>query len=335
MRAVSLTETRAGNSTVREMVARREPLLRVLSHVLDGLGDRVVLFRHGHLLFVTFGFFAALGALVSIAGMGVILTGQGLRPDHFLAIVLAASGAVVVVSWVVGQMLDYRLVMRDPLQALRRPVFASWGGVFALPFVFALSAWPEPLVFLLLVDAAARSVPLGHALGRLGCLSYGCCFGRPTHGSLSITYRNPESKAVRVGGLHGVPLHPAALYEAGVEVGVFLAANAAYLLGAPLGVPAALALVLYGSGRFAIEFLRDNDGRQLFGPFAVNHMLALGLVAIGTAALAAIGLWSPAPGAFSWASAFGAASRLLPTAAAGALVVFLGFSVHRQRVGHW
>ena len=61
---------------------------------LDWLAGRVVLFRHGDLVFVSFGFFGALGALLTLAWMGVILTGQGVSIGAFGAMALAACTLV-------------------------------------------------------------------------------------------------------------------------------------------------------------------------------------------------------------------------------------------------
>ncbi len=199
----------------------------------------------------------------------------GMSTSSFLAMGLTSCVSVVVGSWAVAQALDYRQLLESPRETLLRPVFASWGAVLFLPFVLAGFAHTTGLGTLVLMDAVCRSILLGHAIGRLGCLSYGCCFGRPTQHRLAITYHNPAAKAARVADLRGVPLHPAAFYEAGMDVGIFLLVNLAALLGAPVGIPTAVAFMLYGVGRFAIEFVKDNQGRMLFGPIAVNHIVCL------------------------------------------------------------
>jgi phosphatidylglycerol:prolipoprotein diacylglycerol transferase len=306
-----------------------------LSATLDWLAERVVLFRHGDLVFVTFGLFAALGAFLTLAGMGVILIGQGVSIGAFIALALGASALVVFGSWLLAQLLDFRLLLQKPREALRRPVFASWGGLLIMPLVFGIFSWHSGIAVLVLVDAFARAMPIGHALGRLGCLSYGCCYGRPTRRRLAITYRNPLAKAVRIGNLQNVRLHPAAFYEAVLDLGILLAVNAAALLGAPLGVPSALALMAYGLGRFAIEFLKDNDGRFLLGRYAVNHLLSLAMAALGALLLHSILLAPEAAPVIAWAPALDAVPRLLPALAPSAIVIFAGYSVHRRRVGSW
>ena len=143
----------------------------IASAALDWLANRVVLFRAGDLVFVTFGLFAALGTLFTLTGMGVILLGQGMGARTFLGLSLFGSATIVLASWLLGQLLDFRLVLENPREALRRPIFVSWGGVFGLPIVFGLFSWLSDFSLLLLLDALARTRPIGHALGRLGCLS--------------------------------------------------------------------------------------------------------------------------------------------------------------------
>ncbi len=325
----------AGCGVLSPAAPRRRQRAGTLSTALNFLADQVILFRWGELVFVTFGLFASVGAFLSLAGMGAILIGQGVRPEIFLTIALLGSVAVVVGSWVAGQAFDYRLLLQNPRQALRRPVFVSWGGVLAVIIVMGLMAPFSGVSVLLLLDAAARALPIGHALGRLGCMSYGCCFGRPTSGPLAVTYRHRDAKAVRVAGLQHVPLHPAAFYEAVLDLGILIAVNAASLFGAPIGIPTALALMLYGLGRFAIEFTRNNDGRMVVGLLSINHLISLALVALGGMALPALLLGSDAAPAFSWMTAVAGLPRLMPAIFPGALVVFLGFSLHRGRVGEW
>lgn len=88
-----------------------------------------------------------------------------------------------------------------------------YGGViFALPAVLwyakrqRLSLWQT-------IDVWAPSIAVGHALGRLGCFSAGCCYGKPTDLPWAVTFSNPESLAIL-----SVPLHPTQLYEAGAEL---------------------------------------------------------------------------------------------------------------------
>jgi phosphatidylglycerol:prolipoprotein diacylglycerol transferase len=320
----------------RRLAEGLERHLVALSAILDRLADHVVLFRHGDWVFVSFGLFGALGALLTTGLMGAILVGQGVAPGLFLATALIGSTAVVGGSWLLGQLFDYRLLLQAPLKALRRPVFVSWGGFLGLALTLVFCAGLSGQDGMMFLDALARSIFLGHAVGRLGCLSYGCCFGRPTRHPLAITYCNPHAKAVRIGHRQGIPLHPAALYEAALELALLVGINAVALCGAPLGTPTAFAFVGYGCIRFAVEFLRDQNGRTVVGSLSVNHVVALVALGVGAgiATLAVAGGPGSAP-AVTWSTSLASAHWLVPASVPGALVIFVGFSLHRGAIGRW
>lgn len=306
------------------------------SSALDWLGERVVLFRYGDWVFVSFGLFAAVGAWLTMGLMGFLLIGQGVAPGQFLRLALTSCAAILAGSWLFARLLGLLTPAADRAAPRFQPVFVSWGGIFTLLFVLVLFGAFSGYGALLMLDAVARSAFLGHAIGRLGCLSYGCCFGRPTRSPLAITYRTPEAKAVRVGHRHGVPLHPAPLYEAVLDIALLVVVNAVALAGAPLGAPAALACVGYGCGRFAIEFLRHHDGRVLLGRFSLNQpiALAMALLGVGLAGIVLLGAPGAAP-LFAFAAPLHAAPWLAAAFLPGALLVFVGFSLHRREVGRW
>ena len=119
----------------------------------------------------------------------------------------------------------------------------------------------------------APALPLGHALGRLGCLLNGCCFGRPWDGPLGVTYPGLLADGRLNGPLYvqrqlGVvspealtcqPVFPIQLVDAAGNLalcGVLL-----YLGrrgGAWRGQLFPLYLFLYAPLRFAVEFGRGD-----------------------------------------------------------------------------
>jgi len=90
-------------------------------------------------------------------------------------------------------------------------------------------------------DAFAIAIPLGHAVGRIGCFLGGCCFGSATTLPWAVRYTNPASMAPQL----GVAYTPANLYEA---VGILLILGVLLYLrrrGVPSGVLGLTYLVLY------------------------------------------------------------------------------------------
>jgi phosphatidylglycerol:prolipoprotein diacylglycerol transferase len=117
--------------------------------------------------------------------------------------------------------------------------------------------------FLALGDAFAPPLALGQAVGRLGCLAVGCCYGRPAPSGWPLALTFPA------GGLAParLPLQPTQLYEA---AGLTLLTIVCMQAGRrkrrrPGGI---LGTYLTGAGalRFGVDFLRgDFRGQLLLG----------------------------------------------------------------------
>jgi phosphatidylglycerol:prolipoprotein diacylglycerol transferase len=305
-----------------------------LRDALHGLVNRTVLFQVGENIFVTFGLFAGVGAFLGSLWAATLLRGAGL-PLLDVALLLAAVlvGHIVLAR---AFLLPWRLreFLREPGKTLRTVEFASWGGFIAVAGGLVLYAVLSGRSLLTLIDVAVLGGTIGHVMGRIGCLTLGCCFGRPTDSAFAVRYENPLAKASRVGGLRGVPIHPAPLYEAGLILGLFVLLNAIALAGSREGVLAALYLIMYGSGRFFLEFLRHNSVEEQIGPLLRNQWLSLVEAGAGVALLAALSLASGPPSP-SIADADGQALLLAPLFAVCAAVVFLAYSLHRGSIGRW
>jgi phosphatidylglycerol:prolipoprotein diacylglycerol transferase len=121
------------------------------------------------------------------------------------------------------------------------------------------------------------AAPLGHAIGRVGCLLAGCCYGAACSLPWAITYHDPLAHELS-GTPLGVPLHPTPLYESLAELFNFAVCLALWRRDPPpWAIPAAW-LALYGAERFAFEFLRG-DERGALGPLSTSQWLALAMIA--------------------------------------------------------
>lgn len=136
------------------------------------------------------------------------------------------------------------------------------------------------------VDAAVVPVCLGHAIGRVGCLLGGCCYGRPFAGPWAVTYTHPLSP------LHdGIARHPWPLYEATLMLlfALWLAtAGAPATRGVRPGYHGALYLAVYAIVRFSLEFFRGDSLRGLIWNGALSTSQ---VIASATFVLAAWLLW--------------------------------------------
>lgn len=160
--------------------------------------------------------------------------------------------------------------------------FASGGFVYYGGFLFAAAAG---VAFTRITkeksaarwfDFFAPVLSLATAIGRLGCLFAGCCYGRVCDLPWAISIVDEQGKYL--------PRHPAPLYSFIWEFGIL-----SILLGAEKnsdrkpGSLFALWCVLHGLGRFLIEFIRDDfRGPNVMG-LTISQFLSLGLMVVGGA----------------------------------------------------
>lgn len=223
----------------------------------SGLHNRVVLVRWGRFSIATFGLLSGLGGAAATTFAIARQTQAGMEPGRFaVALWLVLPVVVVVGSRLLSLALEWKDLCRAPWQTIRRHGFSFQGGLLLVIAGLGVLAMAYELDLLLLFDTAVLALPLGHALGRLGCHTYGCCHGQPTRSPIAIRYTHPESKAVWRAGLRGVALHPTQLYSALGNLTLF--AILSWLATQPMAVGALSAtyLVLGSLGRFTIELLR-------------------------------------------------------------------------------
>ncbi len=113
-------------------------------------------------------------------------------------------------------------------------------------------------------------LPLAHFFGRIGCLCAGCCYGKPTNSAFGIVYKNPIGDAPV-----GITLIPIQLYEAIYNLLIF-----AYLVYMGKSIrknyTVALYLLLYGIGRFMLEFLRYDFARGIYAlGFSTSQIISV------------------------------------------------------------
>lgn len=217
-----------------------------------------ILFKIGPFTLHTYGLLIAIGFISGI--LLAIHNGkkEGIAKEAILDIGFYALIAAIVGSRLFYVLVDYKYFVDNPSD-----IFKIWEGglvfygglLFAIPvvlFYFKKHALPILKTF----DILAPSLAIGHAIGRLGCFSAGCCHGKPTNLPWGITFTDPHTLAIR-----GIPLHPTQLYEFGTEFGIFI-----FLLFLKRhkrfnGQIVWMYVLLYSVGRFIIEFFRGDSAR--------------------------------------------------------------------------
>ena len=178
---------------------------------------------------------------------------------------------IFVCSWIGSKIFFY--LTTDSLQdqqILTQASFWTGGGfVFYGGFVFAMLFLAIYKLLRLPLNlntlwAMLPAVTLGHAIGRIGCLLAGCCFGKETHLWWGIE-------------LHGAYRHPTQALE---SIGLILVS--VFLLKSKRSLSSfAIYFLGYGFLRFSIEILRGDEIRGLWGYFTPSQWISLILIATG------------------------------------------------------
>lgn len=116
-------------------------------------------------------------------------------------------------------------------------------------------------------DFVVTALPLGHAIGRIGCFLNGCCYGTPSDLPWSVH-------------VQGLPRHPTQLYGSLLNFAIYLVLLRAYARRTREGRVFALYLMLYPAGRFMLESLRGDERTCFFG-VSIAQYVSLVLFAVG------------------------------------------------------
>ena len=179
----------------------------------------------------------------------------------------------------VGFMLFYNFTgfIHDPLS-----LFKIWqggmsfhGGLLGAFIVQILLARRHGLGLFDLTDFVGPLVPIGLFLGRIGNFINGELWGRITDVPWAMVFPRAGSQ----------PRHPSQLYEAFLEgIVLFIIMWLYTRKPRPRMAPTGLALFLYGSFRFIVEFIREPDGYVDFLYFdwvTIGQALSLPMILIG------------------------------------------------------
>jgi len=126
--------------------------------------------------------------------------------------------------------------------------------------------------FVAVSDAIAPAIPAGHAIGRIGCLMGGCCYGievDPGH-PFAIVY--PQQSLLAP---HGVPLLAVPVIEAVVLVVISAIVIFAYVKIQIKGLSVGLYLFQYSIARFVLEFFRGDALRGVYGGISTSQIISM------------------------------------------------------------
>lgn len=134
------------------------------------------------------------------------------------------------------------------------------------------------------LDTMIPSLALGQAIGRVGCLLAGCCWGASCDLPWAITYSDPVA-ATRLGTPLHQPLHPFPVYESLFDLALYGLLAWWYRRRPAPGRVLATYLGAYGAGRALLELTRGDAARGfvLDGLLSTSQAISLGLIVVSIA----------------------------------------------------
>ncbi len=171
---------------------------------------------HTYGLFVASAFFAAI--FLSLHGARK----EGLDPDRMLDLAFYVTLSAILGARLLFVIVEYPYFLENPIR-----IFKIWegglvfyGGLILAVVVGILYMRRHNMPVMTVGDIVAPALALAQSVGRMGCVSAGCCYGKPTDLPWGIVFTDPTS-LVPLEKL-GIALHPTQLYSSAGNLGLFL-----------------------------------------------------------------------------------------------------------------
>lgn len=232
----------------------------------------------------TYGLCMAVGILLAACIVYYRAKKVGLDINSMIIIAACAVGGALV-----GAKLLYIAVSYDPKEILeditqgRFVILAGSGLVFyggliggAVTALLGLIISGELKSADKVCSAVVPAIPVGHAVGRIGCFLAGCCYGAEYDGIFAVTF--PKAGVF-------VPVFPVQLLEAALNMVLFLVL---LYFGRREKIKYELLylyMILYSLERFLLEFLRGDRIRGFLQGFSTSQWISMGLLAVGSCVL--------------------------------------------------
>lgn len=193
-----------------------------------------ILFEIGPLTLRSFGLMAAIGFLLAYVVLKRISSRVASLPSsdvsQFLVMIMlggafGARFAYVAEHW----SSEFSGIPLMNIFRFDRGGLMFYGGLGGAILAIVFYSVRKHLHLIALLDLSAVALPLGHAMGRIGCFLNGCCYGRTSHCPIAVSYpagSPPWHEQVATGLIpraasSSLPLLPAQLIESFLNLLLF------------------------------------------------------------------------------------------------------------------
>jgi phosphatidylglycerol:prolipoprotein diacylglycerol transferase len=214
-----------------------------------------IIFKIGPITIFSYGLMVALAFLAGIA-----VSIQYAKKEKINKDIIFDLAIYVLVASIIGARLLYVAGQWDVYQdnlieivMLNKGGLVVIGGILGAILATFFYAKNKKIPFLKLFDICTPGTMLGLAIGRIGCLLNGCCFGVPADTFLSLSFPAGSLANAYYGTTN---LHPAQIYDAVLLFVSFLILMLLYNKKKYAGQIFFAGLLLYSIVRFLVESFR-------------------------------------------------------------------------------
>lgn len=218
--------------------------------------------------------FVTLAVIMLILWVWYFLKREGIKSEYVMGAALWTIPMAVIVARLVHVVDNFDYFTDDPIKVFGGAGLAIYGAILGGLLGAYIYCRIKGLSFAPLADIGAPGILLAQAVGRVGCIFNGCCYGKETSLPWAFTYTNPASEAPQM-----LPVHPTQLYE--LIGDLFLFALLFWVFRGrlkPSGSLLALYLALYSALTFTVRFWRG-DTEPFAGPIHEGQLISV-LVAV-------------------------------------------------------
>lgn len=202
-----------------------------------------------------------------------------------LSALIGARGAYVAEHWA-----DYSS-QPSRIFKINEGGLMFYGGLMSAWLALSIFAKIHRERWLDFLDLIVTAVPVGHAVGRVGCFLEGCCFGSRCDGFPGVRYpigshvwNHQVTQGLIALGEAPLPVYPTQLFEAAANFILYLLLLRHYSRRRMEGEQVVIYAAGYALIRYLMEMLRS-DVRLPVGPFTISQAISLAILlfAVGLA----------------------------------------------------
>lgn len=233
-----------------------------------------IAFSIGSIAVRWYGIMIALAVIVLILWvLRAIKQGANLTYDSLFNAALVSIPSAIIFSRLLHLIDHWEYYIKNPGDILGASGLTIYGAILGAAIGLWIYSRFTRQSFGYFADVLAPGIILAQAIGRVGCLINGCCYGAETDIFCAVIYSSPESFAPI-----GIPVHPTQLYEIIFNLLLFVLLLNLRGRFKPDGTLFAIYIGLYSVWRFASGFLREGTS-FMFG-LQQAQVIALVVIAI-------------------------------------------------------